>query len=68
MGKAATAFSYSKWWGGHFFHYNNDSNTQKKSPHGVSVMAQWFTNLTRNHKVAGLFPGLAQWVKDLALP
>ena len=27
-------------------------------------MAQWLTNPTRNHEVAGLTPGLAQWVKD----
>ena len=31
-------------------------------------MAQWLTNPTRNHKVAGSTPDLAQWVEDLALP
>ena len=30
-------------------------------------MAQWLTNLTGDHEVVGLIPGLTQWVKDAAL-
>ena len=35
---------------------------------GVPVVAQWLTNPTRNHEVAGLIPALVQRVKDPALP
>ena len=38
----------------------------KKVQTGVLVVAQWLTNLTRKHKVAGSIPGLAQQVEDPA--
>ena len=40
----------------------------KKELFEVPIMAQWLTNPTRNHEVAGSIPGLTQWVEDPVLP
>ena len=49
-------------------HCNCDDHCTTTGVIGVPIVAQWLTNPTRNHGVADLIPGLAQWVKDLALP
>ena len=47
--------------------HNQEVSQKEKQISGVSIVAQWLTNPTRNHEVTGLIPALAQWVKDLAL-
>ena len=39
----------------------------KSKQKGVSVVAQWVTNLSSIHEGACLIPSLTQWVKDLVL-
>ena len=51
---------------------NNDDIGSKVSPFKIKVLGSCHhgsveTNLTSIHEYVGLIPGLAQWVKELAL-
>ena len=48
--------------------WNHTKCSIKTTKAGVPVVAQWLTNPTKNHEVAGSVPALAQWVNDPALP
>jgi len=48
--------------------YATTDKCKENTALGVPVVAQWLTNPTRNHEVAGLIPDLVQWVEDPALP
>ena len=46
----------------------NERRNSENAGEGVPIVAQWLTNPTRNHEVAGSVPALAQRVDDPALP
>ena len=50
--------------GTHIGAKNRSLRSEYRSSYGGSVVA----NPTSIHKVAGMIPGQAHWVKDLALP
>ena len=76
IGKTAPPLAINKW-GGYLHSALSEKYLPEKSMklthleksfQGVPVVAQWLTNPTKNFEVVGSIPGLAQWVKDLALP
>ena len=48
--------------------YSVGQPKKKKKKKKEFIVAQWVKNLTSIYEDLGLIPGLAQWVKDPALP
>ena len=48
--------------------FPDDKRLVKSNYLGVCLVAQQLANPASIHEDAGLIPGLAQWVKDVALP
>ena len=50
------------------YNYGGSLKKKKNLKVGVPIVAQWLTSPTSIHEDMGSIPGLAQWVRDPALP
>ena len=69
VGKNQWPLAEDRWGAGEKGSREDQLGGVHRNPGGEFLsVAQWFTNPTRDHEVAGSVPAFAQWVNDLALP